>query len=124
MTTLVVRPAARPLSGSVPVPGDTDIALHAVLFGALGQGESHLAGLPRTDALVAFARCLRAGVGIREVAPSDWVIDGVGLRGLRAPDAPLDCAYSVAAASLLSGVLAGSALRPASRAAAPSPART
>jgi 3-phosphoshikimate 1-carboxyvinyltransferase len=107
LTTLVVRPAARPLSGSVPVPGDTAVALHAVLFGALGQGESYLAGLPRTDAVAALARCLRAlGVGIREAAPSDWIVDGVGLRGLRAPDVPLDCGDSVAAASLLAGVLA------------------
>ena len=107
MTTLVVHPATRALSGSVPVHGDTAIALRAILFGALGSGETHVAGLPRTDDVAALARCLRAlGVGIREASPSDWVLGGVGLRGLRAPDAPLDCGDSVAAASLLAGVLA------------------
>ena len=107
MTTLVVHPATRALSGSVPVPGDTAIALRAILFGALGPGETHVAGLPRTEDIAALARCLRAlGVGIREASPSDWVVGGVGLRGLRAPDALLDCGDSVAAASLLAGVLA------------------
>jgi len=107
LTTLVVHPATRALSGSVPVPGDTAIALRAILFGALGPGETHVAGLPRTEDIAALARCLRAlGVGIREASPSDWVVGGVGLRGLRAPDALLDCGDSVAAASLLAGVLA------------------
>jgi 3-phosphoshikimate 1-carboxyvinyltransferase len=108
LTTLVVHPATRPLVGSVPVPGDTEIALRAVVFGALGQGTTHVAGLPRGDTLAALARGLRAlGVRIDDASPSAWAIEGVGARGLRAPATDLDCGNSIAVAGILCALLAG-----------------
>ena len=44
MTTLVVHPADRPLTGSVPVPSDESIGHRALLLGALGQGDTRLEG--------------------------------------------------------------------------------
>ena len=112
MTTLVVHPAARPLAGSVPVPGDTEIALRAVAFAGLGQGKTHVAGLPPGETMAAFARCLRAlGVAIDEASPSAWGIEGVGTRGLSAPATALDCGVSLTSAALLCGLLAGKNFR-------------
>jgi 3-phosphoshikimate 1-carboxyvinyltransferase len=112
LTTLVVHPAARPLTGSVPVPGDTEIALGAVVFAALAQGTTHLAGLPRDAALASLARCLRAlGASIDETSPSSWDIEGPCPSGLSAPLADLDCGDSLSSAIVLCALLAGQHFR-------------
>jgi len=112
LTTLVVHPASRPLAGSVPVPADTEIALRAIAFGALGQGTTHVAGLPHHDAIVALGRVLRAlGVGIDPASASEWRIAGVGRRGLVAPSVDLDCGDSMSAMALLCGLLVGQHFR-------------
>jgi 3-phosphoshikimate 1-carboxyvinyltransferase len=109
LTTLVVHPATHPLVGSVPVPGDTEIALRAVAFAALGEGESHLTGLPRNRALEAIARCFRAlGVRVDEASPSVWSVEGAGRAGLSAPAVALDCGDSLSSAAIFAGLLAGS----------------
>ena len=41
----VVQPAARPLSGSVRVPGDKSISHRAVLFAAMSDGSCRLEGV-------------------------------------------------------------------------------
>jgi 3-phosphoshikimate 1-carboxyvinyltransferase len=112
MTALLVHPADKPLTGSVPVPSDKDIGLRALLMGALCHGKTQISGLTDHDDSASMARCLRAlGVAVREAGSTELVIDGVGLEGLRAPEGALDCGGSGTTLGLLCSVLAGQSFR-------------
>ncbi len=112
MTALVVHPADKPLRGSVPVPSDSSIGQRALLLGALGRGETRISGFSNGEDNAATARCLRAlGIAIRDVGPSEVMVVGAGLDGLRAPESALDCGNSGATLRLLCGVLAAQPFR-------------
>ncbi|HEX3344533.1 MAG TPA: 3-phosphoshikimate 1-carboxyvinyltransferase, partial [Polyangiaceae bacterium] len=112
MTVLVVHPAAGPLHGSVPVPSDKSIGHRALLFGALCEGDSHVTGFSHGEDNVSTANALRAmGVVIEEPGREELVVHGVGLAGLRAPAADLDCGNSGTTMRLLCGVLAAARFR-------------
>ncbi len=99
-----------PLRGLVRVPGDKSIAHRACLLAALGSGRSEIRGLSGGGDNTSTLRCLMAlGVGVepRGVDGRSVAIDGVGLRGLRAPVEPLDCGNSGTTMRLLIGILAG-----------------
>ncbi|MHB8670008.1 MAG: 3-phosphoshikimate 1-carboxyvinyltransferase [Acidimicrobiales bacterium] len=57
---LTVRPAARPLSGRLRVPGDKSISHRALLLGALAEGVSELGGLSTGQDVTATASALAA----------------------------------------------------------------
>ena len=112
MTSLTVHPANRPLVGSVPVPSDKSIGHRALLFGALCDGASRVAGFSHGEDNVSTANALRAmGVQIDEPSPTDLVIHGAGLFGLRAPAKDLDCGNSGTTMRLLCGLLAAQPFR-------------
>jgi 3-phosphoshikimate 1-carboxyvinyltransferase len=106
MTTLVVHPATGPLAGSVPVPSDKSIGHRALLFSALANGESRIAAFSHGEDNVSTANAMRAmGVTIEERGPSELLVRGVGLFGLHAPAAALDCGNSGTTMRLLTGLL-------------------
>ncbi len=112
MTTLVVHPAEKPLTGSVRVASDENIGHRALLLGALGEGVTRLTGYARADHTMATAACLRAlGVSIDAPSPSELAVTGVGLDGLREPPGPLDCGTSVSTLGLLCAILAAAPFR-------------
>jgi 3-phosphoshikimate 1-carboxyvinyltransferase len=79
-----------------------------VLLGAVGEGETAVRGFGRsgdTEATIAAVRAL--GVTVHEDDVDSLRIEGVGLRGLREPDVPLDCGNSGTTMRLLPGILAG-----------------
>jgi 3-phosphoshikimate 1-carboxyvinyltransferase len=108
VSQLIVQPGG-PLRGRVCVPGDKSISHRALLLGALAEGTSQVSGfLPSGDCLATLA-CLRAlGVEI-ETHDATLTVRGRGLRGLRAPAAPLNCVRSGTTMRLLAGILAGPA---------------
>jgi len=109
MTTLVVHPATGPLHGSVPVPSDKSIGHRALLFGALCEGDTHITAFSHGEDNVSTANALRAmGVGIDEPGPTELVVHGVGLSGLKAAARDLDCGNSGTTMRLLCGVLSAS----------------
>ena len=72
---------------------------------ALADGTSHIEGfLARTPRDRAHLQ--PAGVRIETPSPSQRV-HGVGIDGLKAPDAPLDCGNAGTGMRLLAGLLAG-----------------
>ena len=84
--------AGRALRGHIAVPGDKSISHRAVLLGAIGDGETVVRGFGRsgdTEATIAAVRAL--GVTVDEATSTSLRVHGVGLRGLRAPDEPIDC---------------------------------
>src|SRR5439155_978850 len=118
------------------------ISHRALLFSALADGESRIAGLAPGGDVRSTARCL-AQVGVPllrgdgtpwsaprsateriapperpagssalpehdpDMGPDDAMVRGVGMRGLRAPVADLDCGNSGTTLRLLCGILAG-----------------
>ncbi len=93
----------------VTVPGDKSITHRALLFAALAEGESRLAGLLDSADTRSTAAALRAlGVPVPDGPLAEVVIPGAGLRGLASPRGPLDCGNSGTTARLLLGALAGS----------------
>jgi 3-phosphoshikimate 1-carboxyvinyltransferase len=102
-----IEPAGS-LVGHIAVPGDKSISHRAVLIGALCEGDTQVRGFGRsadTESTVAAVRAL--GVQVGEPAEDELVVHGVGLRGLRAPDGPIDCGNAGTLMRLLTGILAG-----------------
>jgi 3-phosphoshikimate 1-carboxyvinyltransferase len=101
-----VEPAAR-LDGHIGVPGDKSISHRALLVGALTDGETRVTQWGRsgdTESTLALVRAV--GVQVDEEDVDTLVVHGAGLRGLREPDAPLDCGNAGTLARLVTGVLA------------------
>jgi 3-phosphoshikimate 1-carboxyvinyltransferase len=98
------------LHGEVRVPGDKSISHRAIMFASLAEGTSHIRGFLEGEDTRATARAF-AQMGVRVDAPqaSERVVHGVGLHGLRAPSAPIDCGNAGTGMRLLAGLLAGQA---------------
>ncbi len=106
MTTLIVHPATGPLVGSVPVPSDKSIGHRALLFASICDGESRIKDFSHGEDNVSTANAMRAmGVAIEQTGPSELVVKGVGLFGLHAAAASLDCGNSGTTMRLLTGLL-------------------
>jgi 3-phosphoshikimate 1-carboxyvinyltransferase len=131
-----IHPLRQKLRGEdLRVPGDKSISHRSLLFAALAEGESRVAGLAPGGDVRSTARCLgQLGVPLlrgdgtpwsaqpaparpagslplppsdSDMGPDDAIVLGVGLRGLREPTEPLDCGNSGTTMRLFTGVLAG-----------------
>ena len=101
-----VEPAAA-VRGAIGVPGVKGISQRAVLLGAVADGASRIRGFGRaadTESAIDVARALGARV---DEDGDEVVVHGVGLRGLQAPAAPIDCGNAGTVLRLVSGLLAG-----------------
>ena len=109
MSRYLVHPGGQ-LKGRFSVPGDKSISHRAVILGALAEGVTEIEGLLEGADVLATIAAFRA-MGVEMEGPNNGHlrIQGVGLHGLRAPAAPLDCGNSGTAMRLLAGVLAGQA---------------
>jgi 3-phosphoshikimate 1-carboxyvinyltransferase len=105
----ISRPA-KPLRGTLRVPGDKSVSHRALMLGALAEGESHIHGfLEGEDTRATAAVFAQLGVSIETPAPGERLVHGVGLHGLRGADGPLDCGNAGTGMRLLTGLLAGQA---------------
>jgi len=103
---LAVEPAVS-LRGDIAVPGDKSISHRALLLGAVADGESRFTGFGASADTLSTAAAMQA-LGARvDMDGTDVRVGGVGLRGLRAPDAPLDCGNAGTLLRLLPGILVG-----------------
>lgn len=95
------------LTGRLRVPGDKSISHRAIMLGALAEGITRVSGfLMGADNLATVAAFRAMGVTIDGPEAGELSIHGVGMRGLRAPAAPLDLGNSGTAMRLLAGLLA------------------
>ncbi len=95
------------VGGALRVPGDKSISHRALMFAALGKGESRVRGLLTSADVKSTASVLRAlGAAIPEVTADEFTVRGGGLRGLRESAGDLDCGNSGTTARLMSGILA------------------
>jgi 3-phosphoshikimate 1-carboxyvinyltransferase len=109
---VIVRCQSTPLSGSISVPGDKSISHRALMLAALAEGTSMIRNwLPAGDTLATLdiVRSLGVNVEVDKRSPIAWElrVEGRGLRGLRRPNATLDCRNAGTAIRLFAGVLSG-----------------
>ncbi|WP_313916110.1 3-phosphoshikimate 1-carboxyvinyltransferase [Tahibacter sp.] len=98
------------LVGELRVPGDKSISHRAVMFASLADGVSRISGFLEGEDTRATARAFAAmGVTIEQSSDSERIVHGVGLHGLSAPSAAIDCGNAGTGMRLLTGILAGQA---------------
>lgn len=94
----------------VTVPGDKSVSHRALMLGSIAEGRTDISGFLAGEDCLATLTAMRAmGVGIEQAESGEISIEGVGLRGLVKPPAPLDLGNSGTAMRLLSGLLSGQA---------------
>ena len=94
------------LQGEVRVPGDKSISHRSIMLGALAEGTTDVSGfLEGDDALATLEAFRDMGVSIEGPKNGKVKIHGVGMKGLRAPVAPLYLGNSGTSMRLLSGLL-------------------
>ena len=116
---VTVSPALS-VSGALRVPGDKSISHRYALLAAIADGRSTIANYaPGADCASTLACVAALGAIVSrtpaprppadsgtDAAPPLVTIEGRGVRGLRAPAAPLDCGNSGSTMRMLSGVVA------------------
>lgn len=104
-----IVPASR-FGGTTEVPGDKSVTHRAYLFGAIAEGTTEVIGAGTGEDNDTTLDVIQA-LGAKVTNTGDSVfIEGVGINGLRAPEAPIDCGNSGTTARLLIGMLAGAGL--------------
>jgi len=104
---LTTAKAPEGLSGSIRVPGDKSMSHRAVMFSSLANGTSKITGLLEGEDVMATLAAFRS-MGVKAHGPEngDLIVEGVGMRGLQAPQQDLDMGNSGTAMRLMSGILA------------------
>lgn len=103
----VIMPGGH-LSGSLRVAGDKSISHRAIMLTAIAQGSTLIKGfLEGEDTLATLAAFRAMGVTITGPSGGEVRLQGVGLRGLKAPANPLNLGNSGTSMRLLAGLLAG-----------------
>src|SRR5688572_28478647 len=107
MSSFIVEPATRPLSGQIDVPGDKSLGHRALLFSLLAKQSIRIRGLGGGADNGRTARAITQ-LGAAVTRDGDAVVvQGTGLRGMTAPAAAIDCGNSGTTIRMLCGLLAG-----------------
>jgi 3-phosphoshikimate 1-carboxyvinyltransferase len=103
---LTIKPV-NSLRGELVIPGDKSISHRAVILTSLADGRSKIKGLLEAEDCLNTIKAFQAmGVKIDRIKPGEYLIDGVGLRGLKEPEVVIDCGNSGTGMRLLTGLLA------------------
>lgn len=95
------------LVGELRVPGDKSISHRSIMLGSIADGVTEVEGfLEGEDSLATLAAFRAMGVVIDGPQAGRVTINGVGMRGLKAPTAALDLGNSGTSMRLLAGLLA------------------
>lgn len=104
----IVQPGGT-LNGEFRVPGDKSISHRSIMFGSIADGTSHVSGFLQGEDSLNTLRAFQA-MGVEIQGPDEdgnVTIHGVGVDGLKQPQAPLDLGNSGTSMRLMSGLLAG-----------------
>ena len=78
------------------------------MLGSIAEGRTEVTGfLAGEDCLATLAAMRALGVQIEQPSPTELTVEGVGLRGLNAPEGPIDLGNSGTGMRLMAGLLAG-----------------
>jgi 3-phosphoshikimate 1-carboxyvinyltransferase len=104
---MFVAPAVS-IRGAVALPGDKSLSHRALLIGAICERETVVRGFGRSEDTESTVRAVRAlGVRVDEDGRDTLRVHGAGLRGLEAPEGPIDCGNAGTLVRLIAGILAG-----------------
>ena len=107
MESRTISPSAG-LRGEINVPGDKSISHRSIMFGALGEGTTHIGGFLQGEDNYSTLQAFRAmGVTIDDLGAGNLRVEGVGLHGLSEPAGVLDCGNSGTTMRLMTGLLSG-----------------
>jgi len=96
------------IQGRIRVPGDKSISHRSIMLGALAEGTTTVTGFLEGDDALATLQAFRdMGVEIEGPDNGNVTIQGVGLRGLKKPEKPMDMGNSGTSTRLIAGILAG-----------------
>lgn len=96
------------IKGRIRVPGDKSISHRSIMLGAIAEGTTTVTGfLEGDDSLATLKAFQEMGVDIEGPDNGNVTIKGVGLKGLKKPNNPLDMGNSGTAMRLMAGILAG-----------------
>lgn len=106
-TRFIAAPGGQ-LRGKIRVPGDKSVSHRSIMFGALAEGTTEVAGfLEGEDCLRTLQAFRDMGVQIEGPEHNRVLIHGVGLHGLKPPAGPVDVGNAGTSMRLLAGILAG-----------------
>ncbi len=111
----LVTGISKGFNATLEVPGDKSISHRAIMLGSLASGISKVYNLSLSrDNLATIAAFRKLGVAIAAAKPDknnknskDFVINGVGLHGLKEPKTIINTANSGTLTRLIAGILAG-----------------
>ena len=107
-TPLTAR-GSRDLKGELRLPGDKSISHRALMLGAVAIGETRISGLLESEDVLNTAKAMAAlGADVRQADDGTWRVNGVGVAGLRTPEAPLDFGNSGTGVRHALGLMASS----------------
>lgn len=105
----LVKPGGS-LQGRIRVPGDKSVSHRSIMLGSLTDGPVRVSGFLQGEDSLNTLRAFRAmGVTITDPVDGALTLQGVGMRGLQAPDRPLYLGNSGTSMRLLAGLLAAQA---------------
>ncbi len=109
MKSVKIQKQISRLAGSLNFPGDKSLSHRAVIFGSLAEGASHFKNvLAGEDCICTRKAFEEMGVKITSsVDGTELTVEGVGLKGLKAPKKELYLGNSGTSMRLLMGLLAG-----------------
>ncbi len=109
-TPLISRKSAA-LKGRIKVPGDKSMSHRALMFGAVAIGQTRIKGLLEAEDVVNSAKAMAAlGAKAEKLADGTWLVDGVGVGGLKSPKGDLDFGNSGTGVRLAMGLMASTHL--------------
>ena len=95
-----------PLKGDALIPGDKSISHRALMLSSQALGTTHIHGLLEGEDVLCTARALQSmGVEIHKESGGKWVVEGVGIGGLKGPANILDMGNSGTSTRLLMGLV-------------------
>lgn len=104
----LISSRARPLSGTLRIPGDKSISHRSLILGGLSVGETMIEGLLEGEDVLATAQAMRAfGAEVTHLGPGRWQVRGRGVGGLDEPADIIDCGNAGTGMRLLMGTAAG-----------------
>jgi 3-phosphoshikimate 1-carboxyvinyltransferase len=117
----MTQPASKPtpltsrksinLKGRIKVPGDKSMSHRALMFGAVAIGQTRITGLLEAEDVVNSAKAMAAlGAKTTKLPNGDWLVDGVGVGGLKSPKGDLDFGNSGTGVRLAMGLMASTDL--------------
>ena len=107
MANRVVEKIKKGLRGELVIPGDQSVSHRSVMFSALGDTPVRITNfLPSADCLSTVGVMRSLGAKVEMLSPTELVVTGNGLHGLKEPETLLDAGNSGTTLRLMMGMLA------------------